>query len=107
MTTRLVLTVGSLALAIGCSAGAGASGSTLSNTTSDRGVPAVFQISEAGLGPLGAKTDATEASLRAELPKLTVKTTDLGGSSGIVFDVFDGDEKLFYVVPLRQRPRRR
>jgi hypothetical protein len=33
------------------------------------------------------------------LPAVTVKTNDLGADSGIVFDVFDGAERLFYVVP--------
>jgi hypothetical protein len=84
-------------LAIGCSTRA--STPPLSNTTAERAVPDILRISEAGLGPLGATSEATEAGLRAEFPKLTVKTTDLGAESGIVFDVLDGDEKLFYVVP--------
>lgn len=56
-------------------------------------------MSVAGLAPLGAASEATEAGLRAALPSVTVKTNDLGPESGIVFDVFDGAERLFYVVP--------
>ena len=58
-----------------------------------------WRMTNAGLGPLGAGSEATQAALHAALPSVTVKTTNLGGDSGIVFDVFDGAEKLFYVVP--------
>jgi hypothetical protein len=71
----------------------------LSNTTSAPARPTEWRMSVAGLAPLGAGTEATEAGLRAALHAVTVKMNDLGGESGIVFDVLDGAERLFYVVP--------
>lgn len=60
---------------------------------------ATWRLGERGVGPIGEATKATELTLQAVLPGLRVKTTNLGAESGIVFDVFDGTEKLFYVVP--------
>jgi len=60
---------------------------------------ATWRLGERGVGPIDAATHATELALQAVLPGLRVKTTNLGGESGIVFDVFDGAEKLMYVVP--------
>jgi len=56
-------------------------------------------ITAAGVGPFNKKTEATEPALAALVPKLRVATNDLGGESGVVYDVFDGPERLFYVVP--------
>lgn len=87
-------------LAIAGCGGASTPAPTVSNTTPrPPALPREWRMSVAGLGPLGAQSEATEAALRVALPAVTVKTTDLGGESGLVFDVFDGDEKLFYVVP--------
>jgi hypothetical protein len=63
--------------------------------------PAVtgWRLGERGVGPIDAATKATELALQRLLPGLRVKTTNLGGESGIVFDVLDGTEKLMYVVP--------
>lgn len=56
-------------------------------------------ISRDGVGPITETTKATEETLRALLPGLVVKSKNLGGGSGLVFEVFDGSEQLFYVVP--------
>ena len=56
-------------------------------------------LSPRGAGPFTARTRATLEALRKKAPKLRVETNDLGGESGIVYDVFDGDERLYYVVP--------
>lgn len=58
-----------------------------------------FVITSRGVGPFGPATTATEAALQALAPRMSVRTHDLGGESGIVFDVFDGDDRLLYVVP--------
>lgn len=58
-----------------------------------------FEITSYGVGPFDASTVATEASLRTLVPGLEVHKHDLGGDSGIVFDVVSAHEKLFYVVP--------
>ncbi|HSD90768.1 MAG TPA: hypothetical protein VLB44_24755, partial [Kofleriaceae bacterium] len=58
-----------------------------------------WRLGERGVGPIDAATQATQLALQRVLPGLRVKTTNLGGESGIVFDVFDGTEKLMYVVP--------
>lgn len=52
-----------------------------------------------GVGPLGAETLATEAELQRLLPTTRVVATALGETSGEVFDVFEGTERIFYVVP--------
>lgn len=52
-----------------------------------------------GIGPLRESTSATEAELRALFPAQRVVLRDLGDSSGLVFDILDGSERLFYVVP--------
>ncbi|NVB83611.1 MAG: hypothetical protein HOV81_34875 [Kofleriaceae bacterium] len=83
----------SLALA-GCYTGA--KDSTLSNKSESR---TTLAISRDGVGPINETTKATEEMLRAVLPGLVVKAKDLGGGSGLVFEVFDGAEQLFYVVP--------
>ena len=82
--------------ALGCS---GSAPKTISNSAAQRDAPATYRMSASGLGPLAYQSEATEDGLRAALPSLTVKTNDLGESSGVVYDVFDGDAKLFYVVP--------
>jgi hypothetical protein len=56
-------------------------------------------ITQEGVGPFNAKTEGTEATITKLVPSLRVVTHDLGGESGIVFDVFDGYERLFYIVP--------
>lgn len=58
-----------------------------------------WEITERGLGPLGGSTTATEEALKKRLPAQRVATNDLGAGSGIVYDVFDGSERLLYVVP--------
>jgi hypothetical protein len=60
---------------------------------------ATFTVRLSGVGPLDSRSEATPEALRAALPGLEVKTTDLGADSGIVFDIYDGSDKLFYVVP--------
>lgn len=61
----------------------------------DRG----FVMSARGVGPFNAGTRATREALTATSPKLGIVPRDLGGESGIVFDVFEGGERLFYIVP--------
>lgn len=56
-------------------------------------------ISARGLGPITEETQATEQELRRLFPDLVVKATELGGGSGLVYEVFRGSEQLFYVVP--------
>jgi hypothetical protein len=56
-------------------------------------------VTQRGVGPFDASTVATEAALRQLVPRMRVATNDLGGDAGIVFDVFDGPERLAYVVP--------
>lgn len=87
-----------VAAVAGCSA-APKSTQPLSNASGAPGLAVPWRMTNTGLGPLGASTEATEAALHSALPSVTVKTNDLGGDSGIVFDVFDGAERLFYVVP--------
>lgn len=56
-------------------------------------------ITQDGVGPFDATTEGTAAAIAKLVPSLRVATNDLGGESGVVFDVFDGDERLFYIVP--------
>jgi hypothetical protein len=72
---------------------------TVGNKTARPATPVSYRVRLAGVGPLDHRSEATIEGLRAALPDLEVKTHDLGADSGIVFDVFDGSEKLFYVVP--------
>jgi hypothetical protein len=72
---------------------------TISNLSDHPARPSAFMVRLSGVGPLGDRSEATLEGLRAAMPGLEVKTHDLGGDSGIVFDVFDGGEKLMYVVP--------
>lgn len=68
----------------------------------DNRVPSVavdHLLTPRGAGPFTARTRATLEALRKKAPKLRVETHDLGAGSGIVFDVFEGDERLYYVVP--------
>lgn len=74
----------------------GAKDATLSNKSSSL---TALSISRDGVGPITETTKATEEMLRAVLPGLVVRAKDLGGGSGLVFEVFDGTERLFYVVP--------
>jgi hypothetical protein len=57
-----------------------------------------WHMSARGLSPIGDQSHATLEELRAQLPAMRVEVRDLG-ESGVVFDVFERDEKLFYVVP--------
>jgi hypothetical protein len=86
-----------LVTAAACSAAP--SPQTVANKTERPATPVTYRVKLTGVGPLDARSEATREGLRAALPDFEVKTHDLGGDSGIVFDVFDGDEKLFYVVP--------
>jgi hypothetical protein len=52
----------------------------------------------AALQERGWRAVVADTTVATALPGLEVRTHDLG-DSGIVFDVLDGDEKLFYVVP--------
>ncbi|HEX5061403.1 MAG TPA: hypothetical protein VFV99_18675 [Kofleriaceae bacterium] len=97
---RLALIVAIDALA-GCWGG-GKPPDALSNANHTPAARRTFEMRLDGVGPLGWKSEATEAALRIALPELTIKTNDLGAESGIVFDVFDGTEKLMYVVPDEQ-----
>jgi hypothetical protein len=72
---------------------------TVGNKTERPATPVAFRVRLSGVGPIDYKSEATLEALRAALPGLEVRSHDLGGDSGIVFDVMDGDEKLFYVVP--------
>jgi hypothetical protein len=56
-------------------------------------------ITSRGAGPYDVTTEATEAALQRRVPQLRVVTRDLGGETGVVFDIFDGSDRLFYVVP--------
>lgn len=52
-----------------------------------------------GVGPFDQDTVATKAALQKLVPKLRVVEHELGGDSGIVYDVFERDHQLLYVVP--------
>lgn len=67
----------------------------ITNHASDPG----YVITALGVGPFDASTEATQAALQRRAPELRVVARDLGGESGIVFDILDGTERLFYVVP--------
>ena len=71
---------------------------TVANQTEKPAAPVSFRVRLDGVGPLTATSESTLEGLRAALPGLDVRRTDLG-ESGIVYDVLDGSEKLFYVVP--------
>jgi hypothetical protein len=58
-----------------------------------------WRMTQRGVGPIDATTSATLGDLRRVLPSLRVVAHDLGEASGIVFDVFEGTERLAYVVP--------
>jgi hypothetical protein len=87
-----------LPVAVAACSGAPAA-QTVANKTQYPASPVTYKVRLSGVGPLDYRSEATPEALRAALPDLEVKTNDLGGDSGIVFDVFDGSEKLFYVVP--------
>jgi hypothetical protein len=89
-----------LALVVLAACGAGAPRTqTVSNKTDSPATPITFQVRLDGVGPLDYRSKATHEALRTALPGLEVKAHDLGDVSGIVYDVLDGDDKLFYVVP--------
>ncbi len=73
----------------------GAEPPAITNHASDPG----YVITARSAGPFDASTEATAAALQRRAPGLRVVRHDLGGESGIVFDIFDGKERLFYVVP--------
>ena len=52
-----------------------------------------------GVGPLHAETQATEEELQRLLPRTRVVSNDKDEQSGEFFDVFEGDERILYVVP--------
>jgi hypothetical protein len=58
-----------------------------------------WRMTHNGVGPLRSETLATQDELQRLLPKARVVPSDLGESSGLVYDVFEGDERLLYVVP--------
>jgi hypothetical protein len=70
---------------------------TLSNR-SETVAPSGWRMTPTGIGPLGADTEATPAELQRLFPKARVVANDLG-ESGVVYDVFEGDERVLYVVP--------
>lgn len=90
-------TLAALSLA-GCYTGSSAttSSGTLANQST---TSAPLAISSHGLGPINDSTKATQQSLQTLLPHLVVKSTNLSGGSGLVYEVFDHNEQLFYVVP--------
>lgn len=88
-----------LALAVLAACGGASRAEPVSNRTDRPAPPITFQVRLDGVGPLDHRSKATLDALRAALPGLEVRARDLGDVSGIVFDVLDGDEKLFYVVP--------
>jgi hypothetical protein len=69
--------------------------SALSNVATET----TWIVAERGVGPLDGTVRATQAGVQARVPALRVRAEDLGGSSGIAFGVFDGGERLLYVVP--------
>lgn len=58
-----------------------------------------WRMTAHGVGPLTGATIATLEELRRALPETRVDVNDLGESSGIVFDVSEGTERMLYVVP--------
>ncbi len=58
-----------------------------------------WRMTPSGVGPLTGATVASLAELRRALPGTRVENNDLGPTSGIVFDVFEGAERVLYVVP--------
>jgi hypothetical protein len=58
-----------------------------------------WRMTHNGVGPLRGETLATEEELQHLMPDARVVVNDLGEESGLVYDVFDGDEHILYVVP--------
>jgi hypothetical protein len=58
-----------------------------------------WRMTHNGVGPLRGETLATEEELQHLLPHARVVATDLSESSGLVYDVFEGEERMVYVVP--------
>jgi hypothetical protein len=58
-----------------------------------------WRMTHNGVGPLRGETLATLEELQHLLPRARVVASDLGEASGLVYDVFDGDERVLYVVP--------
>ena len=58
-----------------------------------------WRMSASGVGPLTGATVASLAELRRALPGARVSENDLGPTSGMVFDVHEGTERMLYVVP--------
>jgi hypothetical protein len=58
-----------------------------------------WRMTHNGVGPLRGETLATEEELQRLLPHTRIVANDLGEGSGVVFDVFEGDERILYVVP--------
>lgn len=83
---------------VGCGSASRTQTETVANKTERPAAPLAFRVRLDGVGPLTYKSESTLEGLRAALPGLEVRRTDLG-ESGIVYDVLDGSEKLFYVVP--------
>jgi hypothetical protein len=64
----------------------------------EQGPASGWHMTAQGLSPIGEQSQATLAELKKLLPATRVEVRDLG-ESGVVFDVFEGTEKIFYVVP--------
>jgi hypothetical protein len=58
-----------------------------------------WRMTHNGVGPLRSETLATQEELQRLLPRARVVANDLGEGSGLVFDVFEGAERVLYVVP--------
>ncbi len=58
-----------------------------------------YELTSYGVGAIDATSEATQTAIQALVPQARVTTRNLGAESGIVFDVWDGKERLFYVVP--------
>jgi hypothetical protein len=84
-------------LVSGCYTGSSTTTTPIANETPQP--KAELTISARGIGPITEDTQATAEELRRLLPDLVVEATDLGGDSGLVYEVFRGTEQLFYVVP--------
>jgi hypothetical protein len=85
-------------VAVGCWHQAPARDTALENRTPEP-AGSRWRMSPSGVGPLTGASVANLEELRRALPGTRVEVNDLGPTSGIVFDVFEGTERVFYVVP--------
>jgi hypothetical protein len=86
-----------LALCAGCYTGSTPVPPPLANKAPRPASSSRYMLDQAGLGELRAGSQVSIAALRRMFEGHRVEPE--GANSSFVFNVFDGDERLFYVVP--------